>query len=84
MVSNYPQIKVKQITNIKNLFFLEKEQTKIANFLSSVDEKLNLLKEKKALLEDYKKGIMQKIFNQEIRFKDDNGNDFEDWIEKFR
>jgi type I restriction enzyme S subunit len=58
------------------------EQTKIANFLSSVDKKLNLLKEKKALLEEYKKGIMQKIFNQEIRFKDDNGNDFEDWEEK--
>ncbi|POY40391.1 restriction endonuclease subunit S [Flavobacterium alvei] len=58
------------------------EQTKIANFLSSVDEKLNLLKEKKSLLEDYKKGIMQKIFNQEIRFKDDNGNDFEKWQEK--
>ncbi len=55
------------------------EQTRIANFLSSVDEKLNLLKEKKALLEEYKKGIMQKIFNQEIRFKDDNGEDFGEW-----
>jgi len=66
------------------------EQTRIANFLSSIDEKINLLKEKKELLEEYKKGIMQKIFNQEIRFKpapnetsgDDNGNDFEDWEEK--
>lgn len=57
------------------------EQTKIANFLSSIDEKLNLLKEKKNLLEDYKKGIMQKIFNQEIRFKKDNGDDFGNWEE---
>lgn len=58
------------------------EQTKIANFLSAVDEKLNLLKEKKELLQNYKKGIMQKIFNQEIRFKDDNGSDYVDWEEK--
>jgi type I restriction enzyme S subunit len=58
------------------------EQTKIANFLSDIDEKINLLKEKKSLLEEYKKGIMQKIFNQEIRFKDDNDNDFVDWEEK--
>jgi type I restriction enzyme S subunit len=58
------------------------EQTKIANFLSDIDEKINLLKEKKSLLQEYKKGIMHKIFNQDIRFKDDNGNDFEDWKEK--
>lgn len=58
------------------------EQTKIANFLSAVDEKLNLLKEKKSLLEEYKKGIMQKIFNQELKFKDDNGEDFEEWKKK--
>ena len=58
------------------------EQTRIAHFLSAVDEKLHSLKEKKALLEEYKKGMMQKIFNQELRFKDDNGEDFEDWEEK--
>lgn len=34
------------------------------------------------LLNLYKKGVMQRIFSQEIRFKDDNGNNFADWEEK--
>lgn len=80
--STFTAVSGSEIKNLKLNIPSFEEQTKIANFLSSVDEKLNLLKEKKSLLEDYKKGIMQKIFNQEIRFKDDNGNDFEDWEEK--
>ena len=57
----------------------EKEQTKIAGFLSAVDDKISQLSRQLELLNQYKKGVMQKIFSQEIRFKNDNGEDFGEW-----
>ena len=58
------------------------EQGKIANFLSSIDKKISLTEEKLELFREYKKGVMQKIFSQELRFKDSNGNDYPEWEEK--
>lgn len=73
--------------NLENLKKIEvanpstQEQTKIAEFLSAVDDKISQLSRQLELLNQYKKGVMQKIFSQEIRFKNDNGEDFGEWVD---
>lgn len=62
-----------------SLPLLKNEQNKIANFLMSVEKKIIDLKKMLHLQKKYKQGIMQRIFNQTIRFKDENGNQFPDW-----
>ena len=71
----------KEIASTKiDVPFLQ-EQTKIASFLSAIDEKISQLTQKHQLLSQYKQGMMQKLFSQQIRFKADDGSEFEGWEE---
>lgn len=60
-------------------FPCNEEQNKIAHFLSSVDKKITLQNRKIELLQQYKKGMMQNLFSQKIRFKDDDGHFYSNW-----
>ncbi|EIK19536.1 restriction endonuclease subunit S [Staphylococcus aureus] len=76
------------IKNLKIAFPSEfEEQVRIGNFFSKLDRQIELQEQKLELLQQQKKGYMQKIFSQELRFKDENGNDYPDWenskIEKY-
>lgn len=90
MISFYDKMSTGSLAEKKRVHFSDflkfqipvptyQEQTKIADFLTVVDEKITQLTQKFNLLALYKKGVMQKIFNQELRFKDDDGREFSEW-----
>lgn len=58
------------------------EQRQIKDFLCAVDLRLSALLRKRRLLADFKRGVVQQIFTQQIRFKCGDGSDFPDWEEK--
>ena len=58
------------------------EQEKIANFLTTVDKKITNLENTIISLENQKKGLLQQIFSQKLRFKDENGNNYPNWEKK--
>ena len=80
--STFLEIGKSEIKKIKSNIPLLSEQQKIAAFLTAVDNKIEELIKKQELLGEYKKGLMQQIFSQAIRFKADDGSDFPNWEEK--
>ncbi|MBU5316909.1 restriction endonuclease subunit S [Clostridium bornimense] len=80
--SGVPSLSASTIESIKYNIPEKQEQQKIASFLSLVDKKIEKQSEKVEAIKEYKKGMMQKIFSREIRFKDDEGKEFPEWEEK--
>ena len=77
-----PQLPRSSLENYEVVLPSYEEQTKIAAFLSAVDEKISQLTQKHQLLSQYKQGMMQKLFSQQIRFKADDGSEFGEWEDK--
>ena len=76
-------VQAKQLANIPVRYPVsECEQQKIADFLSTIDTVIEKQKATVKAWEERKKGTMQKLFSQEVRFKADDGNEFPDWEEK--
>ncbi|MGV3215186.1 restriction endonuclease subunit S [Staphylococcus simulans] len=62
-----------------NLPHKMQEQQKIGEFFSKLDRQIELEEQKLEKLKEQKKGYMQKIFSQELRFKDESGKDYPEW-----
>lgn len=73
-------IPVNDFFNININLPIQYEQEKIGKFFSKLDRQIELEEEKLELLEQQKKGYMQKIFSQDLRFKDENGNEYPKWV----
>ena len=76
------KLDTEQLQSLKITLPRKPEQEKIAEFLTAVDERIAASEKKLELLQEYKKGVMQKIFTRAVRFKDINGNAYPEWEEK--
>ncbi|MDT3993546.1 restriction endonuclease subunit S [Mammaliicoccus fleurettii] len=80
--SSQPALSMSNIRKFKmNIPKSSIEQEKIGEFFSKLDRQIELEEQKLAKLEEQKKGYMQKIFSQELRFKDENGSEYQRWTE---
>ena len=79
---NQANVSIQDIKSFKIPFPKLEEQNKIAKFLTTVDKKITNLENIITSLENQKKGLLQQIFSQKLRFKDKNGNNYPNWEKK--
>ena len=58
------------------------EQKQIGAYFRNLDHLITLHQRKLEKLKKLKKGLVQKLFSQEVRFKADDGSEFPEWEEK--
>lgn len=77
---NIPYIVMDMLTELTiSLPVLEEEQAKIGAFFKQLDNTIALHQRQLDNCKALKKVMLQKIFNQELRFKDQEGNNYPDW-----
>ena len=74
-----PNITKSDVLAFPIIYPSKEEQTKIAYFISAIDDKITQITQEHELLSEYKKGMMQQLFSQNIRFKANDGSNFGDW-----
>ena len=74
--SGQPGINSEEYSKLSLYIPKKEEQEKIGRFFSKIDQQIELEEKKLELLDQQKRGYMQKLFSQELRFKDKNGNQY--------
>lgn len=80
--SGQPLVKASEVKTLSILVPSLKEQHKIGDFFRKINLKIKLQQERIQLLKEQKKAFLQKIFSQELRFKDENGRNYQEWKEQ--
>ena len=68
-----------QFVNIKKPLPSLAEQKKMSSLFKNIDDVISAIESEVALWDEKKKGVMQKIFSQEVRFRKEDGSEYPDW-----
>lgn len=77
-----PHLSLNDIANFIVAFPSTAEQKQIGNIFDTLDHLITLHQRKLEKLKELRKGVMKKLFNQEVRFKADDESEFPEWEKK--